>query len=397
MTQTVVQAEELKVRGVPASAGGRIPELDGLRGLAILLVIVCHYVANAEHAPLGFWIHRALSGLTIGWSGVDLFFVLSGFLIGGILVDVRSAPHYFRAFYMRRVYRILPVYYSLIFVYAVLVCGALWLLPGRFGVTREDLTQVPLHLFFLQNLRVGLAPVPWIWFAVTWSLAVEEQFYLLAPPLIRWVSIRKLVVVLAGTMCFAPLVRFLFFRYLAPGTPLATILMPCRADTLAIGMLLAIAWREAKFRAWLGDHGLLLQRVLAALSLGVVGLLWWLVHPVSMVTATIGYTWLAIFYGCLLLVVLSQTQGWIAGIMRWKILRGLGTISYCVYLIHETIQYLTHRILLHAVPQIYNAKGVGVTLLALVLTLVVANLSWRWFEKPLIGRGHSYSYWEEAA
>jgi peptidoglycan/LPS O-acetylase OafA/YrhL len=90
---------------------GRIPELDGLRGFAILLVIICHYVANADHARLGFWPHHILNILAIGWSGVDLFFVLSGFLIGGILLEARTAPNYFRAFYMRRVHRILPIYY----------------------------------------------------------------------------------------------------------------------------------------------------------------------------------------------------------------------------------------------------------------------------------------------
>ena len=129
----------------------------------------------------------------------------------------------------------------------------------------------------------------------------------------------------------------------------------------------------------------------------MLGLLWWLVHPVSLVTATIGYTWLACFYGCLLLVVLSQTKGWIAGVMRWKILRGLGTISYCVYVIHLTINHLAHRILLHGEPEIYNFAGVGVTLLALALTVGVASLSWRYFEKPLIRRGHGYSFWGEAA
>jgi peptidoglycan/LPS O-acetylase OafA/YrhL len=382
-------------KGVPENPGGRIPELDGLRGLAILLVIVCHYVANAEHRQLGIWAHRALSGLTFGWSGVDLFFVLSGFLIGGILLDARSAPNYFRAFYMRRVHRILPVYYAWIFVYGVMVCAAVWVTPGRLPFTAQDLKQIPVFLLFLQNLRIGM-PVPvWVWFGVMWSLAVEEQFYLLAPPLIRMLSMRKLVWVLGATVCIAPLLRFLVFGYLSPGTYMSTTLMPCRADTLAMGILLAIAWRAPWFRAFLAERRGFLQGVLWVLTLGVVGLLWWFAHPLSFMTVIIGYTWLAFFCGCLLLVVLSQPQGWIAGVMRWKILRGLGTISYCVYVIHLTFNHLAHQILLHGEPEIYNLRGVGVTLLALVLTLGVASLSWRYFEKPLIRRGHSYAYWGE--
>jgi peptidoglycan/LPS O-acetylase OafA/YrhL len=397
MTQTVVQSQEVEAKELPMNSGGRIPELDGLRGLAILLVIICHYVANAEHKQLGIWAHWALSGLTFGWSGVDLFFVLSGFLIGGILVDARGAPHYFRAFYMRRVYRILPVYYSWILIYAAVVCAAVWLLPGRLTFTAQDLQQAPLHLFFLQNLRIGMPPAVWIWFGVMWSLAVEEQFYLLAPPLIRVLSIRKLVVALAATVCVAPLLRALVFGYLSPGTFASTVLMPCRADTLAMGMLLAIAWRAAWFRALLVERRVLLQSVLLALALGVAGLLWSFAHPLSFVRVVIGYTWLAFFYGCLLLVVLSQRKEWIAGVMRWKILRGLGTISYCVYIVHETFNLLAHQILLHGQPEIYDAKGVGVTLLSVVLTVVVASVSWRYFEKPLIRRGHSYSYWGDTA
>jgi peptidoglycan/LPS O-acetylase OafA/YrhL len=129
----------------------------------------------------------------------------------------------------------------------------------------------------------------WTWFVVTWSLAIEEQFYLLAPPLIRFLSIRRFVVALAATIIIAPLLRFLLFRYWAPGAYLCSYLMPCRADSLSCGMLLAVAWRDARFREFLRTHAALLQRVLLVLFLGVGGLLWWLVHPINAVTVTIGY------------------------------------------------------------------------------------------------------------
>ncbi len=162
----------------------RVPELDGLRGLAILLVIICHYVGNANHGAVGKWQYRMLSAFNIGWSGVDLFFVLSGFLIGGILLDQRESLNYFRAFYMRRVFRILPLYYGWTLLFGVLVLAATWLAPGRFPVAYQDLWQVPVHLLFLQNFWIGMQKWPWIWFVVTWSLAVEEQFYLVAPLLV---------------------------------------------------------------------------------------------------------------------------------------------------------------------------------------------------------------------
>jgi peptidoglycan/LPS O-acetylase OafA/YrhL len=390
---TVISSE---ARNLSPSVPSRIPELDGLRGLAILLVILCHYVGNADHRPLGLWPHRVLSVFTIGWSGVDLFFVLSGFLIGGILLDARNSPHYFRAFYMRRVFRIFPIYYLWILLFAVIVIMAVTLFPGFFAITARDLFRVPVQLFFLQNFSAGMSSFQWTWFAVTWSLAVEEQFYLVAPPLIRFLSLRTLVCSLAATICLAPVLRLILLRHASQGNYLAVFLMPCRADALAWGILLAIAWRQPAIRAFLQSRTILLQRVVILLFLGVAALLWWLIHPVSRVTVTIGYSWLALFYSALLVLLLSQTETWPAAIMRWKPLAWLGTISYCVYILHDAFNFLSHRLVLHSTPRIYDAPGIAVTLFAFTATIAVATLSWRFFEKPLIRRGHSYSYFETA-
>jgi peptidoglycan/LPS O-acetylase OafA/YrhL len=127
-----LQEDVLRATG----SGARIPELDGLRGLAILLVIVCHYVASAEGGITNFWLGHFLRALSVGWSGVDLFFVLSGFLIGGILIDSRTSPRYFRTFYLRRVYRILPIYYSWIFLYTIVVALGVYALPGELPTSK---------------------------------------------------------------------------------------------------------------------------------------------------------------------------------------------------------------------------------------------------------------------
>jgi peptidoglycan/LPS O-acetylase OafA/YrhL len=400
MSTALVQAAEgvrSKEREVSTSASsGRVPELDGLRGTAIALVILCHYVGNAEHSPLGFWPHRFLSAFTAGWSGVDLFFVLSGFLIGGILLDARETPNYFRAFYMRRVFRILPIYYLWTLLFGGVVILAVSFFPGRLTVSSHDLQRIPVQLFFLQNIFIGMPRFPWIWFVVTWSLAIEEQFYLLAPPLIRFLSRRHFVAALAATVALAPLLRFLLFRYWAPHSYLCAFLMPCRADALACGILLAVGWREPRFREFVSRNAAVLRRALAVLLLGAGALLWWLVHPLNVVTVTIGLSWLAILYSVLLLTVVSQTGGWIAQLMPWKFLGQLGGISYCVYLLHDAFNFCAHRIFLGAEPQIYNAEGVAASLFALAATLAVGTLSWLYFEKPLIRRGHSYSYGEAA-
>jgi Acyltransferase family len=121
----------------------RIPELDGLRGLAILLVMLCHYVGNPDHSPLGFLPHRFFLAFTAGWSGVDLFFVLSGFLIGGILLEARDSPNYFRTFYIRRVFRILPIYYLWTPLFALIVVVSRTLFPGHLDASWHELLRVP--------------------------------------------------------------------------------------------------------------------------------------------------------------------------------------------------------------------------------------------------------------
>jgi len=392
----VTDVEGLKaVSRTGAPDANRIPELDGLRGLAILLVILCHYVGSAQHAELGPWPHRVLSAFGAGWSGVDLFFVLSGFLIGRILLDARTAPSYFQAFYMRRVHRILPVYYSWILFYAVVVAAGIWLAPWGFSLPTSALRQIPIELLFLQNMQLGMPHFQWVWFAVTWSLAVEEQFYLIAPPLIRFLSPHKLVIVLVNTIVLAPILRIIVFRYWLPHTFAADFLMPCRADALGWGILLALAWRNERFRSYLAKHPVVVQRTLGGLFLGCAILVWWLARPRSIVTETIGYTWLAAFYACLLVTALSQNETWVARVLRWRPLRRLGVVSYCVYIIHLAANHFMHEVVLHAAPQIYNLNGVAVTLLALGLTLGVASISWVYFEKPVIRRGHRYKYWSE--
>src|SRR5579863_5873406 len=229
----------------------RIPELDGLRGTAILLVILCHYVGVAEHSQLGVWPHRFLSAFAIGWTGVDLFFVLSGFLIGGILVDARNSPNYFKTFYMRRVFRIFPIYYLWIAIFAGVVLARTWFLHGGISGSTNELMRVPVQLLFLQNYFAEMPALAWIWFGVTWSLAVEEQFYLVAPPLIRFFSPKKIQVLLVTTICLAPLLRLYVLEHVKEGNYLAVFAMPCRADALAWGILLAIGWRSKKFREWL--------------------------------------------------------------------------------------------------------------------------------------------------
>jgi peptidoglycan/LPS O-acetylase OafA/YrhL len=368
----------------------RIPELDGLRGMAILLVMVAHYFAvpgvGAASLLNGYWFR-------LGWTGVDLFFVLSGFLIGGILLGARDSPNYFKTFYARRFFRIIPVYYAWILLYAVLSMVAWNFLTARVGTVQKIDISIPAHLLFLQNFHEFLkSTVSFWWFSSTWSLAVEEQFYLVAPLLVRYLPRRILAAVLVLVTIGAPLLRYAVRTGVSEGPWLAYRLMPCRADSLAVGVLAALLWNNPKARAWLESHALVLYGLFAIFFAGVSYLWRWYPDPLLPETQTVGYTWLAFFFAVLLLLVISRRKSLLAWFLRLGLLRELGGVSYCIYIIHTAVYLFCHMLVLHTLPAVTDGRAAFVTLLAAVITYVIAKLSWKFLEQPLLKRGHAFQY-----
>jgi len=374
----------------------RIPELDGLRGLAILLVMFFHYTngeALTRFNGLAYYVQRSAA---VGWTGVDLFFVLSGFLIGGILIDARGSDSYFRTFYVRRFFRIIPIYYLWICLYIALVSAAGPAIQSRSfsGKALPRGFEVYAHLLFLQNLipyNWSILPGLWgSWFGHLWSLAVEEQFYLLAPLMISWLSPRRLPAVLVGIVCGAPLLRIVLLFYVHQID--VTRIMPSRADALAVGILAAIAWRAPVCRLWLSRNIRSIYWT-AGLFFAGFGLLWWYApSSESFGVASFGFTWIAIFYALLLLIVLVGSKGWIARAMRTGWLRDVGRVSYCMYVIHLIVNLFFYSIFLHAHPQITTFSGAGIPLLAAIVTYALAWVSWEILEGPLVQIGHGFRY-----
>jgi peptidoglycan/LPS O-acetylase OafA/YrhL len=378
---------------------GRIPELDGLRGLAILMVILLHYVADARGGEFGSFLYRFKNLFRLGWSGVDLFFILSGFLIGGILFDARESPNYFKAFYLRRVHRILPIYYLWVSLFVVASVVASHWIPAPIAVSAGSAQTLPFYYLFLQNFISQMhGTLGWYWLAAMWSLAIEEQFYLVAPLLVRFLSTRSLTIALSATVLLVPVLRAVMYHYDASigGHGYYYVLTPFRADSLALGMLAAIAWRTPQV-AWVFlSNRKAMNRVLLILALGLPVMLKWFPGPSSHVTAVLGYSWLAMFFAALLLSVLSNREGILAQAMRSPFLIRLGGISYCVYLIHLLVNGMCHALFLHSSPAIDSLPGVSVTMLAAALTWAIAEFSWKYFEGPLMRRGHRYTYWPKS-
>jgi peptidoglycan/LPS O-acetylase OafA/YrhL len=255
---------------------------------------------------------------------------------------------------------------------------------------------VLIRLLFLQNLIPTASAHPIIahyWISVSWSLAVEEQFYLIAPLMVRYLSTKRFAQVLIACIVGAPILRVLVYSRLPGESYLVDVLMPCRADTLAAGMLAALAYRsKAKF--WLERHTEYLRSALGILVFGAVVMLKWLpdARPGYSWQAAFQFSWLAALYACLLLLALFERNGGIARFSRWKFLREWGRVSYCIYLLHLGVLGLCHWVLLRSLPSITNWAGVLTTLLAVGLTWSLAQLSWKFFEKPLLNRGHRYHY-----
>ncbi len=256
-------------------SGKRIPELDGLRGLAILLVLLGHFFGGAiAVGPDSIWVYVPIS-LRLTWSGVDLFFVLSGFLIGGILLDHRGAANYYKVFYLRRACRIFPLYYLTLFLFFALVAfGASRISPWLFDKPLPSLA----YLTFTQNVWsvwfVAHFGYPAFWPGVSWSLAVEEQFYVIISAVVRkWAE--SLPGVLIGVIILAPLLRIFCYLTFPLGSLINYLCLPMRADALLLGVLAAYALRRDRPRQWIVSHSNALMIALAVLGGGLVLLNAW--------------------------------------------------------------------------------------------------------------------------
>ena len=377
-----------------SSRDSRIPELDGLRGFAILIVVLVHYGYHEGASGPPLLVHIS-NPFGLGWTGVDLCFVLSGFLIGGILLDAKSSTNYFKTFYVRRFFRIIPIYYLWILSFIALVVfgGKLLQAHTHSGVLPPLGFDLFKHFLFLQNTFLSKqTSLTSSWFGVTWSLAVEEQFYLAAPLLIKFLKGARLRILLILVIVLAPLVRTYFFLTEGATFGHAYTLMPCRADSLALGVLAVLLWREERFRTLLSIHRTRLYLLLATLFAGMVVLWLWFPSPFEGFTATIGLSWVGMFYVVVLLSALLDPSGLIARFTRLGPLRELGRVSYCVYLIHVAVAYVVFNLITRTTPYLKDRKSLGIMLLCAAITYLAAKLSWIFFEGPLVQIGHQTKY-----
>jgi peptidoglycan/LPS O-acetylase OafA/YrhL len=332
----------------------RIPQLDAVRGLAIL-VVMFHNISPKYPLFHSDQLFRD------GWMGVDLFFVLSGLLITGILLDTKQSAGYFKNFYVRRCLRIWPLYYSLLFFMFIVVR---FLNPSEYHAVVQ--TSSPWWAFplFLQNFLLPISTNAAGPLGVTWSLAIEEQFYLVWPLVVRFCSITQLRQLAIAEICLSPMLRYYLWLH---HVDLYTNIF-CRLDGLMAGALLALLIRSDNF-----VPSKLLQRAWILLLIAA---------PLAFLTEAFHARWIVFSFTALasaafVYVAMFSERKWLQKIMTNQFLVYTGTISYGLYLLHKIPFGMVQ--VLHLDRRPYLPLPI-----ILVASYVLAALSWNLLEKPFL-------------
>jgi peptidoglycan/LPS O-acetylase OafA/YrhL len=375
---------------------GHIKPLDGLRGIAILLVMWFHFAWPAKAQGLITKLYVSVAAL--GWIGVDLFFVLSGFLITGILLDSKTGRGYFRNFYARRVLRIFPFYYAVLLVTLVILP---LIVPYDTPALKRLLAGQGWLWLYSTNISVAIehgnwiATADWLRMGALWSLAVEEHFYLIWPLLVFFLSRRVLLRTSIAIIVLVPMLRTLaLFGAVAPDTVYCLTIF--RIDALAMGGLLAVLVRDpdlvSRVRARTPLAGWLALAVIVAIGARHR----WLDRMGASVQ-TIGYSALAVMFGAFLLVaVTSPPDSRLHRILGHRTLVFVGKYSYSAYVLHLLLCPLFDRIFpIAAFQSVLHSELAAFVLyaaLSMAFTLALAVASYELYEKRFLGLKRFFQY-----
>jgi peptidoglycan/LPS O-acetylase OafA/YrhL len=341
---------------LPFPSQGRMNRLDGIRAFAFAAVFIFHSGASGNLIDLG-------------WVGVPLFFVLSGFLITGILRKQRQAPTFWRNFYIKRAVRILPPV-----LLAFGIAAAFIPIPWREVGWWDAL--------FAANIAEVLHPYESKGLAVLWSLAVEEQFYLLWPFAIRFMSRKSLIRLLVTVLICEPLIRGIATPFLSSQIPIY-FLTPFQLDGLGVGALLAILLESPtameRIKHWSGV-------MVTASAILVVGLNYDTAfrreaHTIAF--NSVGYSLIVFFSVSLISFVVLHEQSVLSRFLSWKIFVKVGLMSYGLYLFHSIGIDIAREVgLSHG-----TWHPIRAALCALPFVVALSWLSFNFYERPFIALG----------
>jgi len=350
----------------------RIPALDGLRGAATIMVIVSHYFGELGHG---------LSFTMFGWIAVDIFFVLSGFLIGKLILEKQHHANFFTVFYARRFFRLIPAYLITIVVVDALIGWA----PPAWGGGGHVLFPEWVYFTFLQGVfmtKTGSIGAHWL--APTWTLAVEEHFYLIVPALIVLTPRRLLPCVLIATALASVGLRIAIYFGGFANEMVSLVLLPGRADLLVFGVLGAVAVRSGGFA--LARIEPLMRWTLPVTLFAVSGLklyddrAFFVFNPVLLAIGSTAY---------LICIVRNLPE---ARRFQSRTLRFFGDNGYCLYLTHLPVLGLMHGLILGTEPDLVTPFQWMVTFATLPVCVLVGWGMTQLVEAPLTRYGRTWRW-----
>ncbi len=370
-----------------ADRAPRILTLDGIRGMAIIAVLFYHFADQFKSAFSNSIDKTVVSVLLTGWVGVDLFFVLSGFLITGILLESRGKKGFFTDFYGRRSFRIFPLYYCFLILVCFVGPAFSTVLAEQSAVIRGD---VGWHLLYLSNVLVamkgGFSNVD---AGYLWSLSVEEQFYLVWPLAVFFLRIRSLVI-------FSLLLFFssLVFRLVAISNGWTAdsvyVLTFTHFEPITVGSLLAILYRsknwQKRLRIFLFGIGIVSLVIVLRIWIMRGGFVFY-----DVIVAKWGVSLCALIFGAFVwkgIETAESARSVTYRVMTNSILRSFGKYSYCIYLIHVPVGLVIEKLLLtpqkHLVFDSIIPAFVCFTCMAFASCWTIGFFSWKLLERPIL-------------
>ena len=348
---------------------GYMRQIDALRAFAVGGVLMCHYLG--EHISILIW----------GGLGVRLFFVISGFLITGILLSVRqeagnsvSIPSIATQFYARRALRIFPIFYATIFIAAIL---------GMPNVRESFFWHVTYATNFWVAKHGWVNPV-----AHLWSLAVEEQFYLMWPWVILLTPKRWLATICVGTIGIAVAYRLIAVKL--GGWLWTSVMLPGCLDSLGAGALLAVILHYGKFSSKYVGRVLAVLAIVGAFAIFVVQPL--LVDSLSgKILYVMNDTWFAMIFVWMVHACAVGVTGFPGQLLLIPPILYIGRISYGIYVLHQFVPAGLKQLADFCLVPYPTAPWL-LTIIYTTITIALASLSWRFFEKPLNDLKRNFPY-----